>query len=243
MADSPKVECRICGSLHARQAFVSHASRDEQIADAAQEACCRAGVAPYLFEFSREFSQPNIDIARTIAGEIKDSEFFLVLLSPSVSNAFWTQAWIGFEIGVYVGTESRSGLATNSNYFPPNIFVIQDIRQEVSVAVPRIDVLLLFDFESGNGWTYLRDLIRFMILERSDDSYGFFSLGNELRQQIISTKATCGNQSCRSMYDVLVLARDLELMQTRMSLAGEGIRANAIVKCPSCGQDIEALTT
>ena len=195
MANNPKVKCRNCDGVHARQAFISHASRDEQIVDAAQEACCRAGVAPYLFEFSREFSQPNIDVARTIADEIKDSEFFLVLLSPSVSNASWTQAWIGFEIGVYIGTESRSGQATGPNYFPPNIFVIQDIRQEVDVAVPRVDVLLLFDFESGSGWTYLRDLIRFMILERSDDSYGFFSLGNELRQQALSAKATCGNQS------------------------------------------------
>ena len=47
-------KCICCGDHHDKQAFVSHASDDDEIAAKLKHACCENGVAPYLFEFSPE---------------------------------------------------------------------------------------------------------------------------------------------------------------------------------------------
>ena len=114
MSSGSEYKCCECQELHPQQAFIPHAGNDVEIAKEAARACCLAQVAPYLFEYSAEFSQPAIDNARTIANEINNSDIFLVVLSPSVSKAFWTQAWIGFEIGVSIGAD----IASNKVLYP-----------------------------------------------------------------------------------------------------------------------------
>ena len=144
MSSGSEYKCCECQELHPQQAFISHAGNDVEIAKEAARACCLAQVAPYLFEYSAEFSQPAIDNARTIANEINNSDIFLVVLSPSVSKAFWTQAWIGFEIGVSIGADIASNNDGKKDYFSSRIIVLQDIYQEIEVSVPRVDVLFLY---------------------------------------------------------------------------------------------------
>ena len=60
MSSGSEYKCYECQKLHPRQAFISHAGNDVEIAKEAARACCIAQVAPYLFEYSAEFSQPAI---------------------------------------------------------------------------------------------------------------------------------------------------------------------------------------
>ena len=171
MSSESGYECCECGQGHRRQAFISHAGKDAEIAKEAAKACCAAQVTPYLFEYSAEFSQPAIDNARTIAKEIKSSDIFLVVLSPSVSEAFWTQAWIGFEIGVSIGADIASSGLEKKNYLSSKVFV----HQEIKVSVPRVDVLFLFDF--GRTWDDTRDLLEFASAYMSESPGECFNLG------------------------------------------------------------------
>ena len=86
MSTNSEYKCCECQEWHPRQAFISHAGKDEAIAKEAARVCCAAQVKPYRFEDSAEFSMPAIDNARTIAEEIINSDIFLVVLSPSVSG-------------------------------------------------------------------------------------------------------------------------------------------------------------
>ena len=52
-------KCYDCKERHSRQAFISHAGKDAEIAKEAAKACCATKVAPYLFEYSAEFLQPT----------------------------------------------------------------------------------------------------------------------------------------------------------------------------------------
>ena len=172
-------ECTACGNKHEKQAFVSHARRDKELAERVRRACCEVKIASFLFEFSPE-SETKTPPAEIISREIARSELTFVLLGESVSGKFWTQAWIGFEIGVSRGID----IATNSlDFNSKKVIVLQDIRQGIEVTVPRLDALFLFDFESEEGWINYRGLVQF--LTRTGPSLEFFKAGNKFREHVI----------------------------------------------------------
>ena len=242
-------KCCECQRHHPRQAFISHAGKDKDIAKEAAKACCAAQVKPYLFEYSPEFSKPAIDNARTIASEINNSDIFLVVLSQSVSRAFWTQAWIGFEIGVSIG----AAIASNgtSNYFTGRIIVLQDIQQAIKVSVPRVDVLSLFDF--SQSWDDTRDLIKFVAAYMSEPASEVFRRGNDLRERMMTGRVTCGKETCKSRYEVVMPTKDSEqlgfkirwnkIQLRRMRWIEKGRRAESTLMCPSCGEKVNCELT
>ncbi len=244
MSTRPEYKCCECDERHPRQAFISHAGKDKAIAKEAARACCAAQVTPYLFEYSAEFSQSTIDNARTIANEINNSDIFLVVLSPSVSKAFWTQAWIGFEIGVSIGAAIASN--KTSNYFTSKIIVLQDIQQDIKVSVPRVDVLFLFDFD--RIWDDAQDLLEFISAYISEPLSRVSHLGNRLRQRMMTGTATCGNGSCKSVYHIVMPVKDATKLGftiwwnripfKRLRWIEKGLRAKCILKCPSCGRKV-----
>ena len=249
MPPRSEYKCCECQERHPRQAFISHAGKDKEIAKEAASACCAAQVTPYLFEYSAEFSQPAIDNARTIAKEINNSDFFLVLLSPSMSKAFWTQAWIGFEIGVSIGAAiSSSG---KSNYFTGKIIVLQDIQQDIKVSVPRVDVLYLFDF--SQTWGDIQDLLMFMSAYMAESTGEFFRRGNKLRGRMMTGRITCGNETCKGIYEVVLPVKDTEQLESkvwcndirfrRLQWIDKGLRAESTLKCPSCGDKVDCELT
>ena len=242
----PKYEykCCECQERHPRRAFISHAAKDKEIAKEAARVCCTAQVTPYLFEYSAEYSRPAIDNARTIAKEINNSDIFLVVLSPSMSEAFWTQAWIGFEIGVFIGAALASG--GTSNNFTSRIIVLQDIQQDIKVSVPRVDVLFLFDF--SQAWDDIQDLLVFISAYMSESNSGVFQRGNKLRERMMTGRATCENESCKGDYDVVMPTKDARLLEfkvwcndirlRRLRWMEKGLEAECTLKCPSCGQKV-----
>ena len=251
MSRMSECHCSECPEKHPRQAFISHAGEDAKIAKAAAKACCRAQISPYLFEYSTEFSQHEIDNARTIAAKINDSDMFLVVLSPSVSKAYWTQAWIGFEIGVSVGAAITSNGLDKMNYLSRKIIVLQDIYQEIKVSVPRIDVLFPFDF--SRNWADPQELLELMSSYMSEPSTQMYQIGNKLRQRMMTGKIRCENGICKSVYDVVMPIKDVGRLGFRIWWKGirfkrirwieENCRAKYTLKCPSCGQKVNCELT
>ena len=251
MSPTSQFDCGTCGESHQKQAFISHASKDEEIKEKLARACCDGGVAPFLFEFRPEFYTPTIP-GDFLADQVYNSDVILVLLGPNVSK-FWTQAWMGFEVGVSMGADVATGREIYNRYFSKKIIVIQDIHQGNDAAVPRLDALLLFDFNSGEGWNTLQQSIDALInkyvgepvvrdwpYQQTDisedlDFIDDFSDLNSLRQKVILDKCVkCGN--CKSQYDVWMLLDDAESpdLGVRWIMRGYRIIATHFVDCPSC---------
>ena len=176
MASPAGFKCKCCGDCHDRQAFVSHAKDDFVIADRLKQACCETGVSPFLFEFSPESSSkaPPADV---LAKEVAASTFIFVLLGRSVSEAYWTQAWIGFEVGI------SKGLAIETNK-PQPLIVLQDIRQGIKVAVPMLHELFLFDLYTDKGWKQYKDLV--LVLANLHSSGEFYKAASRFRAATLS---------------------------------------------------------
>ena len=249
MPPRSEYKCCECQECHPRQVFISHAGKDKAIAKEAARACCAAQVTPYLFEYSAEFSQPAIDNARTIAREINNSDFFLVLLSPSMSKAFWTQAWIGFEIGVSIGVAIAS--SGTSKYFTGRIIVLQDIQQDIEVSVPRVAGLFLFEF--SQTWDDIQDLLVFMSAYMAESTGEVFLRGNKLRERMMTGRVACANEKCKGIYDVVIPVKDTEQLESkvwcndislkRLQWIEKGLRAKSTLKCPSCGDKVDCELT
>lgn len=158
MSSVPHYDCDRCDESHERRAFISHASKDKKIAKEIAKACCNAEVTPYLFEFSPDFSNPKIP-ADTLSQRVNESNILFVLLGDQVSKAFWTQAWIGFEIGVARGIDVAENRTNWQNYSGKRVIAVQDIHQGIEVSVPRLNALLLFNFNSKKMRNEFEDAI------------------------------------------------------------------------------------
>lgn len=231
MSSHNRFECTTCGNRHEKQAFISHARKDKELAERVRHACCEVSIASFLFEFSPE-SETQIPPAEVISKEIARSDLTFVVLGESVSSKFWTQAWIGFEIGVSKGIDvARESTGHNSK----KVIVLQDIRQGIEVTVPRLDALFLFDFESAEGWTNYRGLVQF--LTRTGPSLEFFKSGNRFREYVMKAEVKCGNESCKSTYVGWIAIDDAPRLPAPMATNAneEGLfQATCTIECPSC---------
>ena len=151
MSSNPGFRCESCYKHHSKQAFISHAKNDKDVVAVLKQACCEGGATPFLYEYSPE-SRTQCSPADILAREVAASEFIIVLLGQSVSEAYWTQAWIGFEVGISKGLN----IATNK---PKSVIVLQDILQGTKVSVPMLDAIFLFDFASDEGWEQYKGLV------------------------------------------------------------------------------------
>lgn len=224
-------ECTVCANRHEKQAFISHAQKDKDLAEEVRRACCEVNVASFLFEFSLE-SETQAPPAEVISREIANSELTFVVLGESVSSRFWTQAWIGFEIGVSKGLD----IATESvGYNSKKVIVLQDIRQGIEVTVPRLDALFLFDFKSSDGWVNYRGLVQF--LTRTGPSVEFFRAGNKFREYVMKAEVECEYESCKSRYVAWIAIDDASSLRVPMTgIANDGIlfESTCTIECPSC---------
>ena len=226
--------CSECGQTHQKQVFISHAKADEAIAKRVAEACCGIGVCSYLFEFSPEFNTQTPP-AGAIARQIAASDAIFVLLGQSVSDKFWTQAWIGYEIGVFTGVELAAGSLGQGGYGPKKVIVIQDVHQGIKVAVPRLDALFLFDFDSDRGWEKYQGLVG--VLTGIGESLEFFKAGNRFREYAMQACVKCDNSSCKSEYEAWIAIEDADnLANPCLTVSGPGLpfMADCTIDCPSC---------
>lgn len=231
MSSHRRFECTVCGNRHEKQAFISHARKDRELAEKVRHACCEVSITSFLFEFSSESETQNPP-AEVISREIARSELTFVVLGESVSSKFWTQAWIGFEIGVSKGIDIAR---ESTGYDSKKVIVLQDIRQGIEVTVPSLDALFLFDFESAKGWTNYRGLVQF--LTRAGTSLEFFSAGNRFREYVMKAEVKCGNEGCKSKYVCWIAIDDAPTLPVLMDIDAndEGLfEATCTIECPSC---------
>ena len=224
MKKSRGYPCTSCQGHHDRQAFVSHASDDVDIAEQLRRACCQIGVAPYLFELSPEVSTQRVP-ADAIAQQVADSDFLFVLLGKSVSEAYWTQAWIGFEVGI------TKDLAIETN-LPKSVIVLQDIRQGIRVSVPMLDALFLFDFASYQGWEQYKGLV--LVLAKLGNSGEFYKVANRFRSSTMKANIKCGN--CKSQYEAWIAVQAVDKLGKGLNPVKDGpvLHAECTIDCPSC---------
>ena len=224
---NPKFKCANCSKHHSKQAFISHAQNDTEIVNILKQACCEREVTPFLYEYSPEF-HTQYNPADTLAEAVAASEVIIVLLGQSVSEAYWTQAWIGFEVGI------SKGLSITGE--PKSVIVLQDIRQGTKASVPMLDAIFLFDFDSDKGWEQYKDLI--MFLAKLDLNGGFYKAANSFRSAAITANVKCGN--CKSEYESWIA-------KSAVYKLGKGfnpIKVNAVwqaectIECPSCDKAI-----
>ena len=225
-------ECHVCCSTHAKQAFISHASKDSQIVRKMAEACCQGKVSPFLFEFSPEYSAPTIP-ADILAQRVRESDVIFVLLGEHVSKGFWTQAWIGYEIGVARGTDLATGHLSYDGYFSKRIIVVEDVKQGIKASIPRLDALLLFDFRHNDRWETFQCAIGTLALVFDGD---FFKNANRFRSQMMQSqnKVKCENENCKSEYDVWILNRDVMSLTPKVKWIKRWFVAVGSIECPSC---------
>lgn len=231
--------CNYCRKSHTKQAFISHSSKDTEILKSIRMACCDGEVAPYLYECSPEFSGPTPP-SGVIASAIENSELILVVPGKSVSEAYWTQAWIGFEIGVRVGINiaNRMEYTLTPDYFEKRIIVIQDIRQGIKVTIPRLRAIALFDFDSADSWKAASDTIRF--LAEIPQLNEIFRLGNENQQAQMKASVKCENPKCKSAYEARITIADSSKLRKGYNLIYDPyilrFKAECTIECPSCDQ-------
>ena len=227
--------CSSCGENHIRQIFISHASRDEEIAQRVARASCNVKVASYLFELSTDiFNQdpPADDIAEQVAA----SEAVFVVLGEAVSGVFWTQAWIGFEIGVMKGVNianrMKSPYPLSKDYFSNPVIVIQDIKQGIEVSIPRLDALFLFDFDSNNSWNEYEGMVS--VLSRIAELDTFFKIGERFKQSTMKANVKC--EYCKSQYEAWITIEDAPKLDKAFNQFSKipVVLAECTIECPSC---------
>ena len=226
MSPTQGFECMVCERHHNKQAFVSHAARDTAIASRLSHACCKAGIAPFLYELSPEH-RIKAPPAKVLADKIAESEMLFVLLGDEVSGKYWTQAWIGFEVGIFAGLGNDP---SNLKY----VMAIQDVRQGIEVSVPMLNVLFLFDFTSELGWEQYEGLV--VSAARVSGSGEFYRVANKFRSATLKANVKCQNQKCRSEYEAWIAKHDARLLGKGFNLLVDGIEmiAECTIECPSC---------
>ena len=226
--------------FHEKQAFISHSGQDKCLALTIADKGCEIGIASYLFEFSPD-TGGQIPPAEVLAQRVAESDAVFVLLGECVSKAFWTQAWIGFEIGVARGAEINFDETSmeemeRQTYGPLNkVIVLQDIRQGIEVCVPSLDAILLLDVNLNDSWNEYSNMA-WIITRLSLEE--FFSRGNDFQQNVLKANVRCGNVKCKSEYEAWIPISDA-------GKVGEGcnpisncpiVRAECTFECPSCDQ-------
>ena len=238
MSSQSQFSCSVCGSEHEKQAFVSHAQKDKELAEKVRQACCGVNVFAYLFEFSPG-SATQTPPAEVIAKEVAKSDLTIVLLGESVSGKFWTQAWIGFEIGVSKGIDIATDAVRYGSYNSKKVIVLQDIHQGIEVTVPRLDALFLFDFESAEGWTNYQGLVQFLTL--TGNSLEVYKAGNNFREYVMNADVKCENESCESKYETWIAIEDADKLRvpfTPIANAKPPFSARCTIECPSCDKTV-----
>ncbi len=226
MTHSRYFGCDVCTLTHNTQAFVSHSRKDQAIKQKLAKACCDVGVAPYMYEFSPEYNS-SASPADDLSIEIERSKVLFVLLGEAISSVFWTQAWIGFEVGIFKALKDPQ---RNLEY----AFVFQDIRQDIEVCVPTLDILYLFDFNSDTGWDQCRGLVE--VIEMGPSSGKFHKEANRFRTATLKANVKCDN--CKSEYEAWIAKRNACLLGKGFNLLNHGpeMLAECTTKCPSCGK-------
>lgn len=213
-------------------------------------ACCAANVSPFLYEFSPEYSSSELP-ADAIEKQVRNSAILFVLLGESVSDAFWTQAWIGYEIGVARGIDIESGNTDWEGYSSKRVIVVEDIRQGSNVSIPRLDALLLFDIDSNDMWNEFQGAVSFLTPKNTNRSAMIeenyenisqlkgppaeeLSSGNRFQQSIVKANVKCKN--CKSEYEIWIAIKDAKQLGKALNPISNypRVEAECTTKCPSC---------
>jgi hypothetical protein len=241
-----KRECPVCRESHNKQVFISHSRSDKELAESIASACCTGSAFPYLFEFELEKHSAALGSAvfsDEIATEIRNSCLHLVLLGPGLSSKFWTQAWIGYEVGIRRGLDLATKMLNEcGEYFACRVLVVKDVKQDVEVCVPYLHALLLLDFAERMRWQQLGDFVRFFadtLPGKPEETLSdFFATGHRVESRLLRTngRIKCSNSKCGSTYELWLFKDDLCKLPGAVWSGDNGI---CQVKCPSCPDKIE----
>ena len=145
-----------------------------------------------------------------------------VLLGKAVSEAYWTQAWIGYEVGIF------KALA-DIDPAPKHVIVLQDIRQGIKVCVPTLKSLFLFDFSCKSGWYLYKELV--IVLGKLEP---FFIAASSFRSATIMADVKC--EHCKSGYETWIASCDRGELGERLSQckSGSELICKCTIECPSC---------
>ena len=237
--------CSICENTHDKQVFISHAAKDKQLARKIAEEGCKIGITSYLYELSPE-SLAKSPPAETIERQIIASGVVFVLLSESMSEAYWTQAWIGFEIGVARGVFR---LPETLSIYRNRIVVLQDINQGIKVSIPQLDVVFLFDFNNQAGWDQYKDMTWVLTLKENssmESGLAFFQKGNEFQESTMKANVKCDNVGCKSEYEAWIAIEDAGKLGKALNPVPTALpryQAECTIECPSCDQVVTRIFT
>jgi hypothetical protein len=161
---------------------------------------CHAQVTPFLYAIPE-----NAPTSWEIMRELRKSMAVMAVLGPEVSRRYWTQVWIGFEIGVFAAFQVDRELIHPLSHRIPHTFLIEDVRQSSDAPVPFMDLALLLDFSDSTSWGAVQSITELINdnipLERVD-----LARANNLRlfHLIDNPDFQCADPECKAKYELLI---------------------------------------
>ena len=231
--------------FHEKQAFISHSGRDKALVKTIADIGCTIDVASYLFEFSSE-AESMSPHSEDIAEKVVQSDILFVILGEGVSAEYGTQAWIGYEVGVYRGADTASDGTSVEDLYPDRtnkIIAIQDIRQGIKVSVPSLDAILLFDFSADERWEQYKRMA--WVMTGLGNLGEFFREGNQFQREFMKANVKCTYRKCKGEYETWIGIQDANKLGKRINLICQNpiIQAECTIECPSCDQMVTRVFT
>lgn len=227
-----QITCGYCGKKHLIQAFISHSSSDKPLARTIQDYFCQAGIYPFLFKMPISKQKQAASI---ILKELAKSSIYIFLLGPEVSKYTWTQAWMAFEDGVFIGLRKRRTSSYNRIYKIPSMFLIEDISQSNNAAVPFFDTAILLDFADIKSWSAIKILFGLINPFIPLNSNLLVESNNLRLQNLLNLQQFhCPNKNCNRVYNIHIWMG--RRAKRRLGIPNPSRRFS--VKCSTCRSSV-----
>jgi len=122
--------------------FLSHSQNDKSLIDVFLQAFSGTTVRPILMEYEK-FQNPPWN---EIQNKIQMASALFVLLGNNLKSSDYTQNWVSYEVGLADGLRRQ-------------IWVFEDINNEVIFPIPHIHHYLMYDSNDRSSLNYLKQII------------------------------------------------------------------------------------
>ena len=219
-------QCIQCKGTHSKQVFVSHSRADTQLLDKIKVCLCQAQVAPFFYKIPEDFPA-----SWEIMKELRQSMALMAVLGPEVSRRYWTQVWIGFEIGAFAAFQEEKELQTPLSHNIPHTILIEDVSQASDAPIPFVDLALLLDFSDPDSWASVQ-IVAELINDEMPFNKTVAARANNLRlfRLIDKPALVCPDTHCKGKYELLIWTGKTE----RDELSYPILPRSFSVKCVIC---------